>query len=117
MELAVQAPLNLCRGRGYTAVHTFRVSHTPSSGSLGGLTDTDTAPQNSLWSAKLAHISIPPISPVNLCSLNVCVSVCISMLHVYSVSGLKPGVPALVLKPAHSRGGLCKAVGGGADYG
>lgn len=34
------------------------------------------------------------------------------MLDVYSVSSLKPGVPALVLKPAHSRGGLCKAVGG-----
>lgn len=41
-----------------------------------------------------------------------CICVCVSMLDVYSVSSLKPGVPALVLKPAHSRGGLCKAVGG-----
>lgn len=36
---------------------------------------------------------------------------------VYSVSGLKHTVPAVVLKPAHSRRGLCRAVGGGADCG
>lgn len=38
------------------------------------------------------------------------------MLYVYSVSSLKPTVPAVVLKPANSSVGLCRAVGGGADY-
>lgn len=45
----------------------LRLRPPPSSGLTGGLTDTDTAPQSTQRSTKLAHISIPPISPEQVC--------------------------------------------------
>ena len=81
------AHTDLYRGPECTVAWSCRVRQSPSSGPTGGLTDTDTAPQSTQRSTKLALSSIPPISLVPVCVLYIYMCACVFIL--YSVSSLK----------------------------